>query len=122
MQASVPDLADPDEPESTCAAGEGAASGLRFANRAAGRRGCLQQLFTQGWDQRGSLPAAARQCWDTDQAVALIVSGSAAPADDTLVVWGGESGRTVYCQGELTEKNWAGSPPVVLQYGGRAAA
>ena len=67
------------------------------------------QLFHRGWDQHTTLPKQiANQCRDTDQASAALVSDlkQRGLLEDTLVVWGGEFGRTVYCQGKLTETNY----------------
>jgi uncharacterized protein (DUF1501 family) len=67
------------------------------------------QLFHRGWDQHGNLPNQLRgQARDTDQASAALVNDLAQRGllDDTLVVWGGEFGRTVYCQGALTKDNY----------------
>jgi uncharacterized protein (DUF1501 family) len=67
------------------------------------------QLFHRGWDQHGNLPAQIRnQCRDTDQPSAALVKDlkQRGLLDDTLVVWGGEFGRTVYSQGELTKDNY----------------
>jgi hypothetical protein len=67
------------------------------------------QLFHQGWDQHGSLPAGIRaQCQQTDQASAALVHDLARLGllDDTLVVWGGEFGRTAYCQGPMTANDY----------------
>ncbi|HJN07919.1 MAG TPA: DUF1501 domain-containing protein [Pirellulaceae bacterium] len=63
------------------------------------------QLFHRGWDQHTKLPDGIRhQCQDTDQASAALISDlkQRGLLDQTLVVWGGEFGRTVYCQGKLT--------------------
>lgn len=62
------------------------------------------QLFHIGWDQHGNLPAEIRsQCRDTDQPSAALVKDLEARGllEETLIVWGGEFGRTTYCQGEL---------------------
>jgi uncharacterized protein (DUF1501 family) len=67
------------------------------------------QLFHKGWDQHGGLPAAiSRQCLDVDQASAALVRDlrQRGLLDDTLVVWGGEFGRTAYSQGKLTANNY----------------
>ncbi|HYH57309.1 MAG TPA: DUF1501 domain-containing protein, partial [Anseongella sp.] len=67
------------------------------------------QLYHQGWDQHGNLPGSiARQCKDTDQATAALVKDLKRRGllEDTLVVWGGEFGRTVYSQGQLTATNY----------------
>ncbi len=62
-----------------------------------------------GWDQHGNLPKQLPgQCYDTDQASAALVKDLAQRGllDETLVVWGGEFGRTIYSQGALTETNY----------------
>jgi uncharacterized protein (DUF1501 family) len=67
------------------------------------------QLFHMGWDHHAGLPAALKgQCRDTDQPTAALLDDLAARGmlDDTLVVWGGEFGRTIYSQGTLTETNY----------------
>ena len=67
------------------------------------------QLFHRGWDQHTHLPKQiAGQCRDTDQASAALVRDlkQRGLLDDTLVVWGGEFGRTVYCQGTLTADDY----------------
>jgi len=67
------------------------------------------QLFHQGWDQHGGLPGGIRkQCKNTDQASAALVRDlkQRGLLDDTLVVWGGEFGRTAYSQGALTATNY----------------
>lgn len=67
------------------------------------------QLYHQGWDQHGGLPKGiARQCRDTDQATAALVTDLKRRGllEDTLVIWGGEFGRTVYSQGKLTSDNY----------------
>jgi arylsulfatase A-like enzyme len=67
------------------------------------------QLYHRGWDQHNDLPSGIKsQCYDTDQPTAALVEDLAARGllDDTLVVWGGEFGRTVYSQGTLTKNNY----------------
>jgi hypothetical protein len=67
------------------------------------------QLFHRGWDQHTNLPRQIRgQCRDTDQPAAALISDlrQRGLLDDTLVIWGGEFGRTVYCQGALTADNY----------------
>src|SRR5262249_3734771 len=67
------------------------------------------QLFHRGWDQHTNLPAQIRgQCLDTDQPSAALVRDlkQRGLLDETLVVWGGEFGRTVYCQGRLTADDY----------------
>jgi hypothetical protein len=117
MQASVPELADlSSEPESTFElygpdsrnAGSYAANCI-LARRLAERGVRFIQLFHRGWDQHGNLPRDIRlQCEQTDQASAALVLDlkQRGMLDDTLIVWGGEFGRTVYSQGTLTEENY----------------
>lgn len=67
------------------------------------------QLYHQGWDQHDNLPRQLRgQCSDTDQPSAALVKDLAQRGllDDTLVIWGGEFGRTNYSQGVLTDNNY----------------
>jgi hypothetical protein len=67
------------------------------------------QLYHMGWDQHGNLPTKLpKQCHDTDQASAALVKDlkQRGLLDDTLVVWGGEFGRTVYSQGTLTKTDY----------------
>jgi hypothetical protein len=67
------------------------------------------QLFHRGWDQHTNLPKQiVGQCRDTDQASAALVKDLKARGllDDTLVLWGGEFGRTVYCQGTLSADDY----------------
>jgi hypothetical protein len=117
MQASVPELKDlSSEPESTFALyGDDArqpgtyAYNCLLARRLAERGVRFVQLFHQGWDQHGGLPKRLpEQCQDTDRASAALVLDlkQRGMLEDTLVVWGGEFGRTVYCQGELTDKTY----------------
>lgn len=67
------------------------------------------QLYHPGWDQHGNLPSAIRnQCQETDQGCAALISDlkQRGMLEDTLVVWGGEFGRTAYSQGALTANNY----------------
>ena len=67
------------------------------------------QLMHRGWDQHGNLPGAlTNQCKDTDQGCAALVQDlkQRGLLDETLVVWGGEFGRTVYSQGNLTKDDY----------------
>lgn len=117
MQTSVPDLMDVSkEPESTFALygpdarkpGTYAANCL-LARRLAERGVRFVQLYHRGWDQHNDLPRdLALQCKGTDQASAALVADlkQRGLLDDTLIVWGGEFGRTVYCQGKLTDTNY----------------
>jgi hypothetical protein len=112
MQASAPEITDlRDEPESTFALyGEDArvpgtyAYNCLLARRMAERDVRFIQLFHRGWDQHNSLVAhLGAQCRDTDQASAALVIDlkQRGLLEDTLVVWGGEFGRSVYSQGKL---------------------
>ena len=117
MQTSVPDLIDlSKEPQSTFdlygpdsrKPGTYAANCL-LARRLAERDVRFVQLYHRGWDQHNDLPRdLALQCKGTDQASAALVMDlkQRGLLDDTLVVWGGEFGRTVYCQGKLTDTNY----------------
>ena len=117
MQASVPELTDlSDEPDSTYELyGQDArkpgtfAANCLLARRLAERDVRFIQLYHRGWDQHGTLPKGIKgQAQDTDQAAAALVTDlkQRGLLDDTLVVWGGEFGRTVYCQGRLTPKDY----------------
>jgi hypothetical protein len=67
------------------------------------------QLFHRGWDQHGNLPRDIRkQCEQTDQPSAALVQDLAQRGllEDTLIIWAGEFGRTVYSQGTLTETDY----------------
>ena len=112
MQTSVPELTDISaEPESTFRLyGEEArkpgtyAYNVLLARRLSERGVRFVQLFHRGWDQHGDLPAGIRrQGKNTDQASAALITDlkQRGLLDETLIVWGGEFGRTVYCQGDL---------------------
>ena len=117
MQTSVPELVDiSKEPESVLdlygpdvkKPGSFAANCL-LARRMAERGVRFIQLYHRGWDQHSSLPKRIReQCKDTDQPSAALVKDLKARGllDDTLVVWGGEFGRTVYSQGKIEKDNY----------------
>ena len=67
------------------------------------------QILHRGWDQHDNLPTAIKnQCMDTDQATAALVMDlkQRGLLDETIVIWGGEFGRTVYSQGTLTRENY----------------
>ncbi len=67
------------------------------------------QVYHRGWDAHFGLPANhRRQCQDIDQACygLMVDLKNRGLLEDTLVVWGGEFGRTVYCQGELTSDDY----------------
>jgi len=117
MQTSVPELTDiSGEPASTFDLyGEDARTPGTFAwNCLLARRLCERgvrfvQLFHRGWDQHVLLPKnIAIQCRMTDQPTAALVQDlkQRGLLEDTLVVWGGEFGRTVYCQGKLTPDDY----------------
>ncbi|MHB8635389.1 MAG: DUF1501 domain-containing protein [Fimbriimonadaceae bacterium] len=80
-----------------------------LARRLAERGVRFTQLFHMGWDQHFDLPTQIKgQCYDTDQASAALITDlkQRGMLDDTLIVWGGEFGRTVYSQGDLTMTNY----------------
>jgi len=117
MQASVPELTDmSDEPASTFELyGEDArkpgtfARNCLMARRLAERGVRFIQLYHRGWDHHGNLPRGITvQAKLVDQASAGLIQDlkQRGLLDDTLVVWGGEFGRTVYCQGKLTADDY----------------
>src|SRR3954468_20201521 len=117
MQASVPDLTDlSKETEKTYELyGPEAKQRGTFANSALMARRLIErgvrfvQIFHRGWDQHGDLPRdLTSQCKDVDQGCYGLIQDlkQRGMLDDTLVIWGGEFGRTIYCQGEITEKNY----------------
>ena len=80
-----------------------------LARRLAERGVRFIQLFHRGWDAHGGAPNnVKRQSKDTDQPTAALIADlkQRGMLEDTLVVWGGEFGRTVYCQGKLTRQNY----------------
>ena len=115
MQTSVPELNDlSDESQATLdrygpdvqRPGSFARNCL-LARRLAERDVRFVQLFHRGWDQHTRLPSGIRnQARDVDQPQAALVQDlkERGLLDDTLVVWGGEFGRSVYCQGRFTEE------------------
>jgi hypothetical protein len=85
------------------------AANCLLARRLAERGVRFVQLFHRGWDQHTNLPKQIRgQCHDTDRPAAALVTDLKRRGllEDTLVVWGGEFGRTVYCQGTLTAEDY----------------
>jgi hypothetical protein len=85
------------------------AANCLLARRLAERGVRFIQLFHRGWDQHNTLPKQiVGQSRDTDQASAALITDlkQRGLLDDTLVVWGGEFGRTVYCQGKLTATDY----------------
>lgn len=117
MQSAVPELVDvADEPQhvldmygpDVTRPGSFAANCL-LARRLSERGVRFVQLFHMGWDQHTNLPKQIPlQAKDVDQASAALVSDlkQRGLLDETLIVWGGEFGRTVYCQGNLTATNF----------------
>jgi hypothetical protein len=117
MQTSVPELMDlSKEPDHIFDLyGEDArkpgtyASHCLLARRLAERNVRFVQLYKRGWDQHNELPRdLTLQAKSVDQASAALVLDleQRGLLDETLVVWGGEFGRTVYCQGKLTDTNY----------------
>jgi hypothetical protein len=117
MQTSVPGVVDvSDEPDEVFDLyGPGSRDAGTYAANCILARRLLEkdvkfvQLYHQGWDQHGGLPRGiARQCFDTDQATAALITDLKRRGllEDTLVVWGGEFGRTVYSQGKLTSDDY----------------
>ena len=117
MQTSVPEVMDlSKEPDSVFelygkeAKNPGSfAANCLLARRMAERNVRFIQLYHPGWDQHGNLPKAIkRQCEDVDQASFALITDlkQRGMLDDTLVVWGGEFGRTNYSQGKLTKDDY----------------
>ncbi len=117
MQASVPELTDlASEPDHVFEMyGEDSrkpgtyASNCLLARRLVERGVRCVQLFHRGWDHHNNLPRRLdEKCSQTDQASAALVRDleQRGLLDDTLVVWGGEFGRTVYCQGKFTDTTY----------------
>ena len=117
MQMSVPELLDTsDEPRHVLnlygpdvqTQGRYAYNCL-LARRLAERGVRFIQLFHQGWDQHTSLPKQiSGQCRDVDQPTAALIQDlkMRGMLEETLIVWGGEFGRTVYCQGKMNANNY----------------
>ncbi len=117
MQTSVPELADlsQESAETFDLYGEQAkqpgtyAANCLLARRLAERGVRFIQLYHRGWDHHLNLPSKIKQLTgETDQATAALILDlkQRGMLDDTLVVWAGEFGRTVYCQGTLTASNY----------------
>jgi uncharacterized protein (DUF1501 family) len=117
MQSSVPELADlSNETEATYALyGEESKNRGTFANSALMARRLMErgvrfvQIFHRGWDQHANLPRdIASQCKDVDQGCYGLIQDlkQRGMLEDTLVIFGGEFGRTVYSQGTLTETDY----------------
>jgi Protein of unknown function (DUF1501) len=117
MQTSVPELTDTSQEPARIfdlygpdarKPGTFAANCL-LARRLAERGVRFIQLFHRGWDHHTNLPRQlAGQCRDTDQPSAALILDlkQRGLLEDTLVIWGGEFGRTVYCQGRLTSEDY----------------
>ena len=117
MQSSVPELTDiSNEPQhvldmygpDVSKPGTFAASCL-LARRMAQQGVRFTQIFHRGWDQHLNISTdLVNQCRDVDQPCWALIQDLKQNGllDDTLVVWGGEFGRTVYCQGKLTRENY----------------
>jgi hypothetical protein len=118
MQSAVPELTDlSDETKETIATygiddsgvDGGFARNCLLARRMVERGVRFVQLMHRGWDQHSDLPKQIRgQCKDVDRPSAALVKDLKRRGllDDTLVIWGGEFGRTVYSQGALTATNY----------------
>ncbi len=117
MQSSVPQLVDiSDEPQSVldmygpdCQKPGTFAFNCLLARRLAERGVRFIQLYHRGWDQHTNLPRdIKKQCQAADQPSAALIKDlkKRGLLKDTLVMWGGEFGRTVYCQGTLTAENY----------------
>ena len=117
MQTSVPELMDlSGESDTTFKLyGEEARTPGSFAAcclnaRRLAERGVRNiQIFHRGWDAHGGLPREhGNQCLDIDRGCAALIKDlkQRGMLDETLVVWGGEFGRTAYCQGKLTKQNY----------------
>ena len=118
MQTSVPELTDlSSEPRHVldqygiddAGTDGGFARNCLLARRMAERGVRFIQLMHRGWDQHGNLPTQIRgQCRDVDRPAAALVKDlkERGLLDETLVVWGGEFGRTVYSQGTLSKDNY----------------
>lgn len=117
MQSSIPDVTNiASEPDHILdmygpdARNPGTfAANCLLARRLAEKNVRFIQLYHQGWDHHGGLPGAIkRQCKETDQPTAALLQDlkQRGMLDDTLVIWGGEFGRTNYCQGKLGGSNF----------------
>ncbi len=117
MQTSVPEVMDTsDEPEEVFNLyGKDSRNKGTFAANCLLARKLLEkdvrfvQLYHQGWDHHGGLPKNIKnQCIQTDQASAALIVDLKRRGllEDTLVIWGGEFGRTVYSQGKLNKEDY----------------
>lgn len=117
MQAAVPEITDVSkEPDDiiklygpNCLVSGTFAANCLLARKLSENGVRFVQLYHQGWDQHGNLPnEMAGQAKDVDQASAALVTDlkQRGLLDETLVIWGGEFGRTNYSQGKLTKDNY----------------
>lgn len=117
MQTAVPEITDLSrEPESIikmygpeCLVPGTYAANCLLARKLSENGVRFVQLYHQGWDGHGNLPQQIKwQCEDTDQASAALITDlkQRGLLDETLVIWGGEFGRTNYCQGPLSVENY----------------
>jgi hypothetical protein len=117
MQTSVPDITDlSKEPEDIiklygpdCLTPGTYAANCLLARKLSENGVRFVQLYHQGWDAHGNLPGQIKgQCADVDQASAALITDlkQRGLLDETLVIWGGEFGRTNYCQGKLTKEDY----------------
>jgi hypothetical protein len=117
MQTIVPEITDMSkEPEDTvklygpeCLVPGTFAANCLLARKLSESGVRFVQLYHQGWDGHGNLPGEIRgQCKDADQASAALITDlkQRGLLDETLVIWGGEFGRTNYCQGALSRENY----------------
>jgi hypothetical protein len=117
MQTAVPEVTDlSKEPESTiklygadCLVPGTYAANCLLARKLSENGVRFVQLYHQGWDGHNNLPNDIKgQCKDVDQASAALITDlkQRGLLDETLVIWGGEFGRTNYCQGDLSKDNY----------------
>lgn len=117
MQTAVPEVTDlSKEPESIiklygadCLVPGTYAANCLLARKLSENGVRFVQIYHQGWDGHNNLPNELKgQCLDTDQASAALVTDlkQRGLLDETLVIWGGEFGRTNYCQGTLSKDNY----------------
>lgn len=117
MQTAVPEVTDlSKEPESIvklygpeCMVPGTFAANCLLARKLSENGVRFVQLYHQGWDGHNNLPGEIKgQCKDADQASAALITDlkQRGLLDETLVIWGGEFGRTNYCQGALTKDNY----------------
>lgn len=117
MQTAVPEITDMSkEPESIvklygpeCLVPGTYAANCLLARKLSENGVRFVQLYHQGWDGHNNLPGEIKgQCKDVDQASAALITDlkQRGLLDETLVIWGGEFGRTNYCQGPLSKENY----------------